>query len=109
MAGRRSVAFMFACIARGVHVFGQSGVESSLFRKHFPRTPLLGFFGSGEIGLSSVRRAANGRDPAPPASSVAGGGGGGGGGRTRGPPAKKSRPAYLYSYATIFVLVSFLD
>mgnify|MGYP003350093467 CR=1 FL=1 len=47
---RKSIGFMFACVARGSHVHGRPGVESALFRKHFPRTPLVGFFGNGELG-----------------------------------------------------------
>ena len=48
---KNSVGFMFACLGRGVHFHaGQENVESGLFRKVFPNTPLFGFFGNGEIG-----------------------------------------------------------
>ncbi|KAL8570813.1 hypothetical protein ACOMHN_006962 [Nucella lapillus] len=47
---QHSIGFMFACVARGTSVYHKRDVEASLFRKHFPRTPLLGFFGNGEIG-----------------------------------------------------------
>jgi F-box protein 22 len=79
---------MFACVARGTNVYGRTGVESSLFRKHFPTTPLLGFFGNGEIGTNSM-----GEQPRKMIPSAA----------------KKSRTTYLYSYSTTFVLLSFLD
>ena len=47
---RHSVAFMYACVARGEDHYGKKNVESAAFRRHFPNTPLLGFFGNGEIG-----------------------------------------------------------
>ncbi|KAK7116243.1 F-box only protein 22-like [Littorina saxatilis] len=47
---QNSVAFMFACVARGEEHYGKENVESAVFRKHFPTTPLVGFFGNGEIG-----------------------------------------------------------
>jgi hypothetical protein len=47
-----SVGLMFACVGRGRHHYrGKRNVESVAFRKHFPKTPLLGYFGSGEIGF----------------------------------------------------------
>ena len=46
-----SVAFMFTCLGRGQHFHGgKENVESGVFRKLFPNTPLFGFFGNGEIG-----------------------------------------------------------
>ena len=45
-----SVAFIVACGARGKHHYRKPNVESTVFRKHFPTTPLLGMFGGGEIG-----------------------------------------------------------
>ena len=47
---RHSLAFMYACAARGTDHYGKENVESAAFRKHFPTTPLLGIFGNGEIG-----------------------------------------------------------
>lgn len=42
---------MFACVGRGKYFHeGVENVESKLFRKVFPNTPLFGFFGNGEIG-----------------------------------------------------------
>jgi len=75
---------MFACVARGVHLYGCSDVESSIFRKYFPKTPLLGFFGNGEIGVNVP-----GDERAIPS------------------PRKKPRTSYLYSYATTFAIISF--
>ncbi|CAL1544304.1 unnamed protein product [Lymnaea stagnalis] len=45
-----SFGLMYACVGRGMHVYSKPNVESSIFRKYFPNTPLLGFFGNGEIG-----------------------------------------------------------
>lgn len=47
---RKSIGFMFACIGRGQHFYNQTNVEADVFRKLFPKTPLLGFFGNGEVG-----------------------------------------------------------
>ena len=43
-----SVAFMFSCI--GQYFYGAPNVLANAFRKIFKNTPLLGFFGHGEIG-----------------------------------------------------------
>ena len=70
-------------------MYGQSGVESGLFRKHFPSTPILGFFGSGEIGVNSHdQEASTGEGGSSP---------------------KKRRQTYLHSYSTTFVIISFLE
>ena len=46
-----SFGLMYACVGRGIHIYdGVHNVESKVFRKHFPNTPLFGFFGNGEIG-----------------------------------------------------------
>lgn len=82
--GKRNIGFMFACVARGVHLYGRSDVESAIFRKHFPKTPLLGFFGNGEIGVNV------------PSDE-----------RVIPSPHKKLRTTCLYSYATTFTLLSF--
>ncbi|OWF48422.1 F-box only protein 22-like [Mizuhopecten yessoensis] len=52
----RSYAFMFACLGRGKGHYGSENVESSVFRKMFPKTPLLGFFGNGEIGFNFLQK-----------------------------------------------------
>ena len=92
---RRSIGFMVACVARGTHLHGRSGVESAIFRKHFPTTPLLGFFGNGEIGVNCLGpESSPTTNPHPFQSNL--------------PSApKKSRTTYLHSYATTFTLVSF--
>jgi hypothetical protein len=47
-----SIGLMFACVGRGRHHYkGKRNVESAAFRRHFPKTPLLGYFGNGEIGF----------------------------------------------------------
>merc|ERR1712071_432029 len=84
--GKRNLAFMFACVARGVHLYGRSNVESCIFRKHFPKMPLLGFFGKGEIGVNC------------PSDE-----------RVIPSAAKKMRTTCLYSYATTFTLLSFSE
>lgn len=51
----KSFAFMFACIGRGCeHFNGVGNVESSVFKKYFPKTPLFGFFGNGEVGFDHL-------------------------------------------------------
>ena len=49
----KSCAFMFACCGRGRHFYkGKGHVESEAFQRLFPKTPLIGIFGNGEIGLT---------------------------------------------------------
>jgi len=49
-----SFGLMFACCGRGKGFYrGKSNLESGVFNKLFPTTPLIGIFGNGEIGLSS--------------------------------------------------------
>ena len=46
-------AFMFACLGRGRAFHNnKDNVESAIFRKLFPKTPLFGFFGNAEIGMN---------------------------------------------------------
>lgn len=75
-----SFAFMFACVGRGFYMYREHNVESEIFRKHFPSTPLLGFFGNGEIGHEFLK--------------------------TREDSAKPRLPRLEHSYSTVFVLVS---
>ena len=50
-----SFAFMFACCGRGEnHYRGQRGLEAGTFIKMFPRTPLIGIYGNGELGVSYI-------------------------------------------------------
>jgi len=90
----KSIGFMFACVARGTHVHGRSGVESTLFRKHFPATHLIGFFGNGEIGFNSSPPPATTGASAAQDENLA---------QTH----KKSRATYLHSYSTAFTVISF--
>lgn len=45
-----SFAFMFACVGRGRHFYGVKNMESEIFRKLFPATPLFGLYVNGEVG-----------------------------------------------------------
>lgn len=46
---------MFACVGRGHSYYNnQRNVEAGAFRKLFPRVPLFGFFGNGEIGCDRI-------------------------------------------------------
>merc|ERR1712059_214249 len=103
-----SFAFMFACCGRGQNHYrwagpppgnklcsktswGKAGLESSVFNRMFPNTPLVGVFGNGEIGLSYIPSFSGESHPVPPAST-----------------STPMRPGqYLHSYTTIFVMVSF--
>lgn len=52
---QNTVAFMFACVGRGFRYYRAKGnVEADAFRKLFPRVPLFGFFGNGEIGCDRI-------------------------------------------------------
>ena len=42
------------CVVRGTYCHERSGVESEIFRQHFQTTPLLVFFGNGEIGVTGL-------------------------------------------------------
>ncbi|XP_046385367.1 F-box only protein 22-like isoform X2 [Ischnura elegans] len=55
LPSENSVAFMFSCMGRCVgRPRREKGLESTLFREYFPTVPLLGFFGSGEIGFDFI-------------------------------------------------------
>lgn len=59
---QNTIGFMFACIGRGqYHYDRQVNVEANAFHKLFPKTPLLGFFGNGELGYEYLP---NYRNPA---------------------------------------------
>ena len=49
---KNSVGFMFACIGRGEYHYNSEtkSLEAKAFHKLFPHTPLMGFFGNGELG-----------------------------------------------------------
>lgn len=41
---------MFACKARGTEMHEEANVESTIFKRLFPKVPLAGCFGYGEFG-----------------------------------------------------------
>ncbi len=47
-------ALYFSCIARGVHMFGEEGVEMAQIRAALDNIPLLGFFANGEIADGQI-------------------------------------------------------
>lgn len=47
---KHSIGFMFACKARGTEMYEETNVESTIFKKLFPKVPLAGCFGYGEFG-----------------------------------------------------------
>ncbi|XP_015591652.1 F-box only protein 22 [Cephus cinctus] len=49
-----TIGFMLACYQRGVRLHSERNVESSIFKKLFPNIPLVGTFGSGEFGLTTI-------------------------------------------------------
>lgn len=86
-----SFAFMFACCGRGYHHFrGNPGVESRVFSQMFPKTPLVGVFGNGEIGINYIPGAGETSQP------------GDRGGKVR--PITPSQAHH--SFTTIFVMIS---
>ena len=97
----KSVGLMFACMGRGHRFYnGTVGVESAVFKRFYPRVPLFGFFGSGEIGygfpLSSDNRCSTD-------GTLPGGAGDGVDGDVA------FMPQIYHSFTTIFVLLSFLS
>lgn len=97
----KSVGFMFACMGRGYRFYGGTvGVESAIFKRLYPRVPLFGFFGSGEIGYD-FPLASDSRCTAGGTSSTGAGDGVGAG--------DSAMPQIYHSFTTIFVLLSFLS
>ncbi|XP_043499576.1 uncharacterized protein LOC122522472 isoform X2 [Polistes fuscatus] len=47
---RHSIGFMFACCLRGLNMYEEPNVESTIFKELFPKVPLVGCFGNGEFG-----------------------------------------------------------
>jgi hypothetical protein len=82
---------------------GRVALESACFRRLFPRTPLAGFFGNGEIGIQHLPRPGgpggwqHGNIAAtvllPPEPSP-------------GPPGPLQLGRFLHSFTTVFLLVS---
>ena len=48
-AAASSLASAASCIARGMALFGDTGVETGLIRETLGEFPLIGFFANGEI------------------------------------------------------------
>ena len=96
---KTTCAFMFACCGRGAGLYrGKKNVESAVFRKLFPETPLIGAFGGGEIGIehipSAVPESDDGERPAKRA-------------RVDEKEQLLSSDDLLHSYTTVFVMLSF--
>jgi small ligand-binding sensory domain FIST len=49
LGGTPKAALYVGCVARGVNLFGQEGIETGLLREAFGDIPLIGFFANGEI------------------------------------------------------------
>ncbi len=93
---QKSCAFMFACCGRGRNFYkGKANVESEVFRQLFPKTPLLGIFGNGEIGLTFLPQQQVKDTFANPSASK---------------KAKKDvlqTSEFSHSFTTVFVMLSF--
>jgi len=51
---KNGFGLMFACCGRGKYFYkGKPNFESKIFQSIFPKVPLVGFFGNGEIGFNS--------------------------------------------------------
>lgn len=48
------MGFMFACKARGIGLYNEKNVESTIFKTLFPEVPLVGCFGNGEFGKNTM-------------------------------------------------------
>lgn len=88
---QKSFAFMFACIGRGQHHYNIPNVESDAFKKLFPKTPLLGFFGNGEVGFNHLPKF--GKVSVPTDSSKKG-------------DRQRPLPKLYHAYTTIFCLMA---
>ncbi|XP_018361568.1 PREDICTED: F-box only protein 22-like [Trachymyrmex cornetzi] len=51
---KHSIGFMFMCIARGNEMYNETNVESTIFKRLFPKVPLVGCSGYGEFGKSTI-------------------------------------------------------
>ncbi|XP_011165961.1 uncharacterized protein LOC105200213 [Solenopsis invicta] len=50
---KHSIGFMFVCNARGSNLYDENHIESTIFKKLFPKVPLAGCFGYGEFGKNT--------------------------------------------------------
>ena len=46
-----TTCFMVSCVGRGQSFYNAKNVETGIFQQQFPRVPVVGFFGNGELGL----------------------------------------------------------
>ena len=97
----KSCAFMFACCGRGRHFYkGKAHVESEAFKRLFPKTPLIGIFGNGEIGLthfpSKDSNNSADQDPSEPDTK-----------RFKNEERRFNLREFSHSFTTVFVLLSF--
>ena len=46
---RNTIGFLVACCSRGEHHYDKDNVESGVCHQLFPKVPLVGFFGQGEM------------------------------------------------------------
>ena len=98
----KSCAFMFACCGRGRHFYkGKGHVESAAFQRLFPKTPLIGIFGNGEIGLThcpskNTENAAADQDTNEPDTK-----------RFKNEERRFNLREFSHSFTTVFVLLSF--
>jgi len=93
----KSIGLMFACMGRGRYFYnGAVGVESAVFKKLYPRVPLFGFFGNGEIGYDFPPMDGSGCRMDDSSS-----------GGAACDAADTDVPQMYHSFTTIFVLLSF--
>jgi small ligand-binding sensory domain FIST len=50
LAHEPDFALLFPCMGRGPHFFGNRDRDLDLVKARFPRLPVIGFYGNGEIG-----------------------------------------------------------
>ena len=58
-----SFSLMFSCFSRGIMTYGYENAECSAFSDTFPRTPLVGFFGTGAFGCDREKLKTRGLKP----------------------------------------------
>ncbi|XP_013789550.1 F-box only protein 22-like isoform X2 [Limulus polyphemus] len=86
---KKCVAFMFACCGRGTFFYQRSNVEAEIFHKVFPKVPLFGLFGNGELGINYFPKKTSKKR------------------NINSTPTGVSGISWLHTYTTVFVLLSF--
>ena len=95
----KSCALMFACCGRGAHHYrGKKDVESRVFNKLFPQTPLIGLFGQGEFGVTYIPGQGGKESFSDPGASEK---------KQKRLEAPYEKDELFHSYCTVFVLLSF--